>query len=486
MTLSTGIPMLTWTPMRRSGVSLADQLATHLAERIRNHGLRAGTRLSSVRTMAQEAGLSRFTVVQAYEKLAAQGLIRSRRGAGFYVLAPTPAMAASAEAAGLPPDPEAAFDTLFLLRSMFREVAGMPVPSTAGLLPPAWLNHEMVSAAVRNVGRSGGRSLLGYGVPKGLLAPRQQVASGLQAQDVPAHPDHHLMTVAGVTHGLDLISRTFIRPGDTVLVEDPGWFMIFGRLTALGARVVGVPRLPDGPDVRALAQLAQLHKPVLFIVNSAVHNPTGHTLSAGVAYEVLRIAEQFDFLLVEDDTYADLHPGEPMRLAALDRLNRVLLVGGYSKTLAASLRVGYIAGKRDLIDRLTDTKLLGGLTTPQLGEQVVYRILVEGQYRRHLERLRVRVNDARDECLRRLLAMGCTIPHEPHAGMFVWADCGMDTEVLARRAAARGLLIGPGVLFSPTQTPSTHFRVAVSLVEDDKGLRVLQSLLGRDDGNRDT
>src|SRR5690606_8810311 len=117
---------------------------------------------------------------------------------------------------------------------------------------------------------------------------------------------------------------------------------IFGRLTALGARVVGVPRLPDGPDVRALAQLAQLHKPVLFIVNSAVHNPTGHTLSAGVAYEVLRIAEQFDFLLVEDDTYADLHPGEPMRLAALDRLNRVLLVDRKSTRLNSShVKISY-------------------------------------------------------------------------------------------------------------------------------------------------
>src|SRR5690606_12754974 len=114
-----------------------------------------------------------------------------------------------------------------------------------------------------------------------------------------------------------------------------------------------------------------------------------------------------------------------------------------------------------LVDKLADQKLLGGLTTPQLGEQVVCRILVEGQYRRHLERLRGRVNEARDQCIRHLLDMGCTIRHEPHAGMFVWADSGMDAEVLARRAAALGVLIAPGVLFSPLQTPSSCFRVAV-------------------------
>lgn len=95
------------------------------------------------------------------------------------------------------------------------------------------------------------------------------------------------------------------------------------------------------PDIAQLEQLAAQHKPRLFIVNSAVHNPTGHTLSAGAAYDILRIAERHDFMVVEDDTYGDLHLGGAMKLAVLDRLNRVILVSGYSKMLAASLRVGY-------------------------------------------------------------------------------------------------------------------------------------------------
>lgn len=465
-----------WQPLRASSISLVDQLVEHLGTRIRNHGLRSGTRLPSVRSLADETGLSRFTVVQAYDRLVAQGIIQSRRGSGFYVSPPAPSpMPATASRPSLAPD--AAFDTAFLLRSMFREDALPNLPGSAGLLPPSWMDHEMVAAAIRTVGRSIGRSLVSYGVPKGLKALRQQIALTLHAQDVPAHPDMHLMTVAGVTHGLDLISRTFIRPGDTVFVEDPGWFLIFGRLTALGAKVVGIPRLADGPDTQALAHLAERHHPKLFITNTAVHNPTGHTLSAGVAYEILRIAERFNFLLVEDDTYADFHPASPVRLAALDRLNRVLLVGGYSKTLAASLRVGYVAGAPALIDQLADTKLLGALTTPELGEQVLYRILAEGHYRRHVERLRTRVDHARDQCIKMLLQAGCSVPHEPHAGMFVWADCGMDTEVLARRAAATGVLFAPGVLFSPVQAPSSRFRLAVSMVDDPKGWQTLEALL---------
>ncbi|MGB6103496.1 MAG: PLP-dependent aminotransferase family protein [Pusillimonas sp.] len=465
-----------WKPLRNSSISLVDQLAEHLGARIRNHGLRAGMRLPSVRIMADQAGLSRFTVVQAYDRLVAQGMIQSRRGAGFYVAPPASALApATVPAQSLAPD--AAFDTAFLLRSMFREDALTDMPGGAGLLPPSWMNHDMVSAAVRSVGRSLGRSLVSYGVPKGLKALRQQIASVLQAQDVPVHPDHHLMTVAGATHGLDLITRAFIRPGDTVLVEDPGWFLIFGRLAALGAKVIGVPRLPDGPDIQVLAHLAQTHRPRMFIANTAVHNPTGLTLSAGVAHEILRIAERFDFLLVEDDTYADFHPGSPVRLAALDRLQRVLLVGGYSKTLAASLRVGYVAGSPELIDRLVDVKLLSALTTPELGEQVLHRVLAEGQYRRHVERLRLRVDSARDQCIKMLLRAGCSVPHEPRAGMFVWADCGTDTEVLARKAAAMGVLFAPGVLFSPAQAPSSQFRLSVSMADDPKGWAALEALI---------
>ncbi|NYT25020.1 PLP-dependent aminotransferase family protein [Alcaligenaceae bacterium] len=465
-----------WAPLRQAGASLVDQLAEYIAAQIRNHGLRSGMRLPSVRAMAQDAGLSRHTVVQAYDKLAAQGLIQPRKGSGFYVSPPSTFMA--------PPwavhpetGPDGAFDTAFLLRSMFRNDGTQSMAGNAGLLPADWLDQDMVGAAVRTVGRTLGSGVLGYGDPQGHRGLRQRLATLLQNQDIPAHPDDNLMTVAGVTQGLDLVARALLRPGDAVLVEDPGWFLIFGRLAVHGVRVVGVPRLADGPDTRALEHLAQAHAPKLFILNTAVHNPTGHTLSAGVAHEVLRIAERHDFLLAEDDTYADFHPGMPLRLATLDRLNRVILVGGFSKTLAASLRVGYIAASAPLVRRLTDAKLLSGLTTPELGEQVVNHVLAEGKYRRHIQRLRARVDQARNQCMGLLAELGCVQQHEPCAGMFMWVDTGVDTEALARRAAARGVLFAPGVLFSPEQRPSSWMRLPVSMIDHPRSWEILRALL---------
>lgn len=465
-----------WVPVRRGGVPLVDQLAEYIAAQIRNHGLRAGMRLPSVRTMAQNAGLSRFTVVQAYDKLVAQGLVQSRKGSGFYVAAPVaPPLIRAAGDTRMEAD--APFDTSFLLRSMFRSDARQARVGSAGLLPAEWLDAEMVASAVRGVGRALGSGVLDYGDPQGHRGLRQRVASMLQAQDIPAHPDANLLTVAGVTQGLDLIIRALLKPGDTVLVEDPGWFLIFGRLAAYGMRVVGVPRLPDGPDTEALERLAQAFQPRLFILNTAVHNPTGHTLSAGVAHEILRIAERHDFLLAEDDTYADFHPGTPLRLAALDRLDRVMLVGGFSKTLAASLRVGYIAASAERVRRLTDVKLLSGLTTPELGEQVVNRVLAEGRYRRHIVRLRARVDHARNRCMDGLAELGCSYRHAPYAGVFLWVDTGVDTELLARRAAARGVLFAPGVLFSPDQRPSSWMRLPVSMADDPESWATLRAVL---------
>lgn len=476
MTVTSNALLADWQPLRQTDATLVSQLADDLVRRIEDQGLRPGTRLPSIRKMAEQSGISRFTVVEAYDRLVAKGLVQSRRGAGFFVSARhNPVVREDVQQNSLVPTSR--IDVAWLLRSMFLEPVVPGRPGGAGLLPAEWLDPEMVAAAVRAVGRSVRSSLVSYGHPQGHGALRQQIAAMLQNNGVPAHPEDNLLTTNGVTHGLDLIARYFVKPGDTVLVEDPAWFVIFGRLAAFGANVVGIPRGPDGPDIAMLEALAIKHKPKLFIVNGAVHNPTGHTLSAGVAYDILRLAERHDFMVVEDDTYGELHPGGAIKLSVLDRLKRVILVGGFSKMLAASLRVGYVAANAELLQKLADLKMLAGLTSPELGERVVHHILVQGQYRRHIERVRMRVDDARQRCMKGLIALGLTVPDEPYAGMFIWADCGQDSEVLARVAAERGMLLAPGTLFSPTQARSTMLRFSVAMTDYPKFWVQLKQIL---------
>lgn len=462
-------------PRRDRDQTLVEQLTRQLSHRIERDAMRPGSRLPSIRQLAAQMGVSRFTVVEAYDRLVADGQVESRRGAGFFVAArPAPALAPLGPAAE-PVAVDSSIDIRWLLRNMFPETSAAD-HAGGGLMPASWLDADLVAASVRAVGRTARDSLLAYGSAQGYAPLRQQVAARLQADGIPAHPDH-MLTTSGVTHALDLIARHLIQPGDTVLVEDPAWFLIFGRFTAFGARPIGVPRGPDGPDLEALARLAALHKPKLFLINAAVHNPTGYSLSAGAAYGVLRIAEQHDFIVVEDDTYGDLHPGQPIRLAALDQLNRVIHVGGFSKTLAANLRVGYIAAAPAVAEALTDLKILTGLSTAELGERTVHRILAEGHYRRHLARVRARVDLERDRTLKVLLQLGVRVSEPPPAGMFVWGDCGRDTERMARRAAERGIVLAPGSLFSPGQMPSTRMRFSAATAGNIAALRTIEALL---------
>ncbi len=326
---------------------------------------------------------------------------------------------------------------------------GTQFDGSTGILPASWLDHDMLNTAVRSVGRSAGLQLLGYGAPQGYAPLRQQLAAYLLAQGLAVDPEQELMTVSGVTQGMDLVLRSLLRPGDTVLVEDPAWFLVFRLLRALGVQVLAVPRLRDGPDVDSLQRLAAAHRPKLFITNTVVHNPTGFGLSLPVAYDVLRLAEQHDFLILEDDTYADFAPSRP---CAWPRWTACAgwCWWGFSKTLAGSLRVGYIAAQPERICALTDAKLLSGLTSPELGERVVHRILAQGQYRKHVQRLRERLDTTRQRCLKLVEHLGLQVHQEPLAGMFVWVDAQQDTECWPAKPPPRACCWRRGCCFPPT------------------------------------
>jgi len=177
------------------------------------------------------------------------------------------------------------------------------------------------------------------------------------------------------------------------LVDEPGWAAEFARLQLMGARILPVPRGPDGPDLQVMAQLAQAHKPKLYVTVSVLHNPTSAMLSPGHAHQVLRLAEQHNFHILEDDIYGFLAPAHATRLSVLDELQRTISIGSFSKVLAPGWRVGYIAAPTALVDRIVNTKLLSTLSTPPVLEQALAHCLEQGTQRRAVGRL-VRNGDA--------------------------------------------------------------------------------------------
>ncbi|MYM24565.1 aminotransferase class I/II-fold pyridoxal phosphate-dependent enzyme [Duganella sp. FT135W] len=470
--------------LRESGETLIDQIVRSVAARIDDRLLRGGARMPSIRSFAASHNVSAFTVVAAYDKLVATGYLESRRGAGFFVRE-RPAMALNHADSGAAVAPLRAaqsgfdskpIDVVWLVRNMFRQMPHQQMPGS-GVMPPEWLDGPAIANALRAVSRQNPNLLLSYGVPQGFLPLRQQLQHKLAELEIAAAPEQ-IVTTAGVTQALDMVAREFTRPGDTIFVDDPAWFLMFGSFAALGAKVIGIPRLADGPDIARLAELAALHNPKLYIINSVLHNPSSTSLSAAKAFQVLRLSEEHDFLIVEDDIYCDLHPGSAVqpatRLAALDQLQRVIYLGGFSKTMAANLRVGFIATSGERAERLADRKMLSTLTTSDIGERVVYKVLSEGSYRKHADRMRARLDGIRAKALRQMERVGLKVDASPPAGMFVWVDAGCDTNVLTERAMAHNLLLAPGSLFSPKQLPSTRMRLNVAAMQEPAIWRFLE------------
>jgi DNA-binding transcriptional MocR family regulator len=467
---------------RSADTTLTEQLAARYADRIRQRLLAPGARLPSVRECARRHEVSAHTVVAAYDQLLAQGLIEARRQRGFFVRdlrevssERAPGATGRDEAPARTTRLPLPISATSLIRGMFQPPGARPMPGL-GTLPADWLDSPLLAGALRKVtsGNQLAAMALQYGEPAGDLRLRNALATRLADHGVRATPEQ-IVTTIGATHALDVVTRTLLHAGDTVLVDEPGWSVEYARLAALGMRVLPVPRGDDGPDIAAMQRLIEAQppreRPRLYITVSVLHNPTGASLSLQSAHRVLQLAQGHDLHIVEDDTYAHLAPAHLPRIAALDALERTIYISGFSKILVPNWRVGFLAAPLALIDRIVDTKLLSTLTTPALTEQALAHCLEHGLLRRHTERVLQRLEAARSRTVKLAESHGCRFAAPPR-GLFGWVDVGVDTERLAQ-AMLDEWLIAPGALFHATHRPSTLMRVNFATSQDARFWRAL-------------
>ncbi len=440
------------TPATRS--SLLEQLATVLRRDIAARRLPPGTRLPSVRMLAREHGVSAFTAAAVFERLVAAGDVEARRGSGYFV-AGGRRRALASRGRDVPAD------SLWESRED-PQASVIRVDAGCGWLPGDWLPHEAIRAALRTSGRSPGLNL-GYGSPNGLPALREQYALLARARGLDLDPDQ-VLTTQGASQALDLIVRELLEPGDLVVVEDPTYPPLLDMLRARPVEILGVERTASGPDPDQLARLLRRRRPRMLFTNSVLQNPTGTTTTLPVAHRLLELAERHDFLIVEDDIYAEFAPSPQASLTMLDQGNRVLLVQSVSKSIAPDLRVGFVAGHPDLLRRLARAKTRSALASSTVMESLVLHILTRGHYRRHLETVRRRLAEAQLIVQQALEQRGVTLAFRPSGGMFLWARLPVATASgkLWRLAAARGVLLAPGELFQTDGRVSPYWRFNVA------------------------
>lgn len=443
----------------QSSTPLVSQIVDGLRRLIAEQVLKPGTKLPSIRAFAASHGVSVFTVVEAYDRLVAQGWLVSRTQSGFFVRR----RGSEVPAPGEPPVPDLRFDARWYLQQIF-ESRGLSLKPGCGWLPNDWLFEDGLRRSLRQLANDGGE-IGGYGLPHGHLALRRWIAESLAERQITASAEHVLLT-QGSSQALDLAARRLLRAGDPVLVDDPGYPNLLFMLRFLGARPIGVPRRPEGYDLAALEALIVEHRPKVFFTQPRLQSPTNSVTPVAQLFRVLQLAEQHNLTLVENDIYADLDPEPRPSLASLDQLRRVVYISSYSKTISPNLRVGHIVARPELLDDLAQLKMVSGLTSSDLTERLVFGTLSEGRWRKHLKSLHSRLAEAHGQAGRWLAELGFELFSEPKAGLYLWArhpDLA-DGAALSQLAAPEGIMLGPGQLFlvEPRTTGWMRFNIAFS------------------------
>lgn len=377
--------------------SISSQLHGALRQLIIDGGFSVGERLPASRTLARELGLSRNTVIDAYDRLTAEGLIESRVGAGAFVsprfepvvpLGPPRSGCASSNDALAKPRLSGIMAQAV---ERFARRPRLPMEArafTTGL--PAFDGFPMslwARLAARQW-RSTRNEVMGYGDPFGYAPLRRAIALHLRANRGIDCVDEQVFIVDGAQHAFQLIGAMLLNPGDKVWFENPGAIGARNSLIAVGADLVPVPIDDQGLQVEEGLRLAADFR--LAFVTPSHQQPVGVVMSLARRLALLAAADQADAWIIEDDYDGEFSFGGPPlpTLKGVDARGRVIHVGTFSKSLFPSLRLGYLLAPHALVEPLNTimSRLLHGVPTHT--QAVVADFIDEGHFATHLRRMR--------------------------------------------------------------------------------------------------
>lgn len=431
------------------------QIVERIESAIQQGQLHAGTHLPSVRQITELLGVGRATVNDAIDRLRAAGFIESQQGVGHFVArrlgTPQPA-----EPPRSTPDPLLALRMALLSENGFLRAG-------CGFLPEDDLPEAALLRAMRAAVRSPILKPAESNSGEGYLPLRNALRQKIARLGINAHAEQ-IVTTSGTLASIDLLLRLLLQPGDKVLLDEPGYFSLRRNVHLHGAESISIARNEHGLDMLELERLIIAHQPRVYVINSALHNPTGHSLPAAQASQLVGLARQYAMHIIEDDVYCDLQSHPTPRLAALGGTEYVSYISGFSKTLSPNIRSSYVVAHPPLAQRLTQLKLASGAMTSTMTEQIIYRVLSEGDYTRHINRVRTRLFASAQRVSRALRQLGFEIAETGHEGLFIWARLppDIDAQTLSLSALTQQIALAPGSLFSPAQSARQYLRFNVA------------------------
>jgi 2-aminoadipate transaminase len=449
-----------------SHIPLYIQLRDQIRALVHGGDLRPGERIPASRELATQLGVHRTTVANAYAELESEGLISGHVGRGTFIRAETAARKISAVPHPTSGDGGLRWESLFAdergeeILSRLTQAAPRGSVSFVMARPAAdFFPIEELRKCSNAVWRREGSEILQMGPSDGYPPLKQALVAMLRSEGYEAG-DENLLITDGCQQALDLVCKAFLRPGDTVLIENPAYPGALAIFTGARARILGVPvNTESGPgkspgvDVSAIEAVLLQNRVKMMVLTPDFHNPTGTTLPVTERRRLLEIAARFQVPVIEDHIYARLRAGGERvpSLKQLDRSNLVIQIDSFSKIAFPGMRVGWVVAPSNVIERLRVVKQSTDLHTGHLAQAILAEYVRRGLLGRHLERTRKAYSGrlaALEQALGRHMPSG-TKWTRPEGGMCVWVELppGFDSNEMSIHTRERGVVFAPGRYF---------------------------------------
>jgi 2-aminoadipate transaminase len=479
-----------------SHVPLYVQLRDQLRALVHAGDLRPGDRIPASRELATMLGVHRTTVANAYAELESEGLIQGHVGRGTFI---------KGNGNGLkitPPAPAVMngnngirWELLFADERgdevLSRLTASAPENALSFVMArPAdeFFPIDELQTCVTTVLRREGPEVLNLGPSDGYPALKEALLELLRREGLTAK-DENLLITDGCQQSMDIISKAFVRPGDSVILENPtypGAMAIFSgaraRCLAVPVQTRAEPGVSLGVDVGALEATLAANRVKLIVLTPDFQNPTGTSMPLDSRRKVLELAGRYHVPVVEDHIYARLHSREERvpSLKHLDRSNLVIHIDSFAKVAFPGLRVGWIVAAPAAIERLRIVKQTTDLHTDQLAQAVLAEFLRRGLFGKHVAKMRKVYTErlaALDEALRKYMPED-TRWTRPEGGMCLWLELppGFDASELLIHVKERGVLFAPGRYFYVQGTLPNTLRLGFASLDEKQIARGVMTI----------
>jgi GntR family transcriptional regulator/MocR family aminotransferase len=451
---STSLPNMVVNLDRSSPDPLYQQLYNELRGGILAGRLIPGLRLPSTRELAIELGLSRTTVLNAFDQLISEGYMEGHTGAGTFVSRALPEELLQIRAKANRVSKPSQTQPILLQRG--ERLAATPVTATSrtdrprafrsGIPALDLFPYAIWGKLTAQRWRSASYELLQYGDPAGYQPLRKAIAAYLGASRAVRCEADQVIIVAGSQQALEIAAQVLLDPGDNAWIEDPGYLGARGALLAAGARLVPVPVDAEGLDVGEGTKRCAAARVVC--VSPSHQFPLGMTMSLARRLSLLEWASRSGAWILEDDYDSEYrYAGRPVpSLQGLDTQGRVIYIGTFSKVLFPSMRLGYIVAPPELVEPFIKTRAIFDRHSPTTEQAVLAEFITQGHFARHIRLMRTFYAERQEvlvkEIKSRLAGLLDVYPDEAGMHLVGWLPEGASDMVAARRAAERGVEVG--------------------------------------------